>query len=129
MGNTVGNTQRARPERSGRSIKLGKVLVAAMLSGGLALSGFTHAGGAPQATIEFERGELASAESLEDLHDRVMRAANQACRMHGVRGIARMRWETECREEMVRELLVAIDSERLMQFHAQRTGRSSGDAG
>ncbi|MCC5885133.1 MAG: UrcA family protein [Gammaproteobacteria bacterium] len=129
MRTTIGNIGIARSDRSGVTSNSWKFIVAAMVSGGLGLSGLAHGSGIPQASIEFERGELASAEGLEDLHDRVLRAASKACRMHGTRGIARMRWEAECREEMVRELLVAIDSERLRQFHAQRSGQKSADAG
>lgn len=102
-----------------------RIAGAALLFTGLTLSGFAAASEVPRATVQFERGELASAEGLQDVHDRVTRAAASACRLQGVRGVARLRWESECREEMTRELLAAIDSERLLQFHAQRSARDA----
>jgi len=120
----VADTEVRNARRSGRNIA-----GAAMFITGLALAGFATASERPTAAVEFERGELASAEGLESLHERVLHSANKACRMHGVRGIARARWESECREEMTRELLAAIDSERLERLHAQRTGQIRGDAG
>lgn len=129
METTIGNTNLARSERSRTPSNSFRFIAAAMVSSGMALSGLAHADRMPQAKVEFERGELASAEGLQGLHDRVLRAANQACRRHGTRGISRLHQEAECREEMVRELLAAIDSERLRQFHAQRSRQSAGDAG
>ncbi|MCC5885132.1 MAG: UrcA family protein [Gammaproteobacteria bacterium] len=120
----VADSQGRKGFRSGRNIA-----GAAMFITGLALSGFAAASDLPKASVEFERGELASAQGLEDLHQRVMRAADKACRMHGVRGIARVQWERECREEMTRELIAAIDSERLEKLHAHRSGQVSSDAG
>ena len=127
MNRTMDKTKLTNPGRQERSI--GKAAVAAtLLASGLTLSGWAAASTVPKATLHFERGELASAEGLDRLHDRVMRAARNSCRLHGVRGIARANWERECREELVGELLAAIDSERLKELHAQRRGQGSDDA-
>lgn len=98
-------------------------LIAALLAGSLMLSGAASASDTPSASVRFERGELASEGGLERVHERILRAATEACRMHGVRDVARLRIQQECRNDMTRELLAAIDSERLNQFHAQRSTR------
>lgn len=105
------------------------LLLAALLSSGAGWAAAAAADDATSASVRFERGELASAEGIEAVHERVLRAAREACRIHGVRDVARLRLQQECRNEMTEKLLAAIDSERLRQFHAQYSGRSRGDAG
>ena len=83
---------------------------------------------APQASVRFARGELASASGLEDVHARVLREATRVCRMHGVRDLRRLQLQQDCRAETTRKLLAAIDSERLNSFHANWERRGSRDA-
>lgn len=81
------------------------------------------------ASLRFARGELASANGLEDVHTRVLREARRVCRMHGVRDVRRRQSEFACRERVVDDLLAAIDSERLNSFHANWEANRHGDAG
>lgn len=107
-----------------------RLLVAATLAGSLALAGNAAAQQTEvHAKVDFERAELNSADGLALVHERVQRAAYEACRVHGVRGMQRLRIEQPCRTEMEAKLLAAIDSERLNQFHAQYRSRSGQDAG
>ncbi|TVS18048.1 MAG: UrcA family protein [Gammaproteobacteria bacterium] len=128
--NTMTSNQQ-ETKRLRRVAAVGKAaLLSALLIGTLAVPAQAAAAKpeAPQASVRFARGELASASGVRDVHARVLREANRVCRMRGVRDLTRLRLQQECRAETTRDLLAAIDSERLNNFHGNWEARGSWDA-
>ena len=72
-----------------------------------------------------DRAQLETDEGLEEVHARIMRAARRVCRDGGPRTVQQRRQERQCRDEVMMQIALAIESEPLLALAESRlAGRS-----
>ncbi|MCC5869473.1 MAG: UrcA family protein [Gammaproteobacteria bacterium] len=106
----------------------GAIVVAAMVpifGLGVAHAASGNAEQAWQVRLYVDRSKLETHEGIEAVHARIQRAARQVCRDGGRRSVQQHRLELQCRDEVMMQIALAIDSEPLLALAESRlAGRS-----
>lgn len=113
----------SRPRTVAAIAAVGALVTAALLASPSVASAAEPASSAPQMTVHYSFGELATDEGTRALYQRITRAAAQVCPAYDPRDLATASFAEDCQRHAVARAIKQVGNARLAAVYARAHAR------